>query len=160
MGLEKYLPALRCLLAIREIDPDHPACHELSGRFKLALDRLEQPLPDKVKEVIDSCYLSKLDSKKSLEDCNEEYLASHRNDARHVQSVVRLRNVLDPGSEKTKTMGADNLLEMLKLDSAELTDASDGLQLLRELGVGAEVKEKYCAEARDRWPEATVFQQS
>ncbi|KAK4547449.1 hypothetical protein LTR36_001105 [Oleoguttula mirabilis] len=62
---KKYLPALRCLLATRALAPEHPKLKEQDDRLKSALDNVSEPLPDKVKQVIDETYLSKLGSKTS-----------------------------------------------------------------------------------------------
>ncbi|EME49545.1 hypothetical protein DOTSEDRAFT_68353 [Dothistroma septosporum NZE10] len=67
----KYLPTLKCLLALQNIDSSHPRCHELSARLKLALDNLSEPLPKQVQEIIQELYLSKLDSR-SIEQRSEE----------------------------------------------------------------------------------------
>lgn len=148
-------------MAAYAINPDHPKCHEQGGRLKLALDKLEEPLPPKVKEVIDSCYLSKL-STKSLEECNEEYLETHKHSAPHIQSVVRFRHVLKPGDEETKSKGARDLQSTLSLDSTTLEQAVEGLQILDEIGGGQDplAREAYLQAAQKRWPEATALQSS
>lgn len=152
---------MKCLLAAYAICPDHPKCHEQGGRLKLALDKLEEPLPPKVKEVIDSCYLSRLKSQ-SLEDCNEEYLESHKNSAPHIQSVVRFRNVLKPEAEETKPKGLRDLQSTLSLNGTTLEQAVDGLQLLDELEASQDplARVAYVQSAQQRWPEATVLQSS
>lgn len=155
---EKYLPALRCLLATHSLEPENPACHEQGGRLQLALKNLTEPLPPKVQEVLQSTYLSKL-KEQSLEECNEQYLASHKDSAPHVQSVVRFRRVLDPdGKEETKSV--QNLQDTLELDSISLEAAEAGMRLLDEIEAGAEAKKAYLDSARERFPEATMFQQS
>lgn len=157
----KYLAALKCLLATHSLNPDHPKCHEQGGRLKLALDNLEEPLPPKAKEVMDSCYLSQLSSK-SLEQCNEEYLENHKSSTAHIHSVVRFRNVLKPGEEETKSKGVRDLQSTLSLGSTTLEQAIEGLQILDEIGGGQDplAKEAYLQEAQKRWPEATAFQSS
>ena len=156
---EKHLPALKCLLASYQLDPDHPKCHEQGGRLKLALDSLSEPLPSQVKEVIDSSYLSKLSSK-SLEECNEEYLESHKDSAPHVQSVVRFRNFLKPGAEDTKSKGARDLQTTVSLESTTLQQAIDSLGLFDELEMPKDALQTYIQAASKRWPEASAFQTS
>jgi N-alpha-acetyltransferase 15/16, NatA auxiliary subunit len=107
-----------------------------------------------VKQVIDDTYLSKLDSKKSLEECNEEYLQNHKSSAPHVHSVVRFRAVLKPGAQETREKGVKDLLETLKLEGITLQQAVDGLEVLSE--IGAE-REEYVRLANQRWPEANAF---
>ncbi|KAK3725136.1 hypothetical protein LTR37_000647 [Vermiconidia calcicola] len=153
---KKYLPAVKCLLAIQQLEPDHPKCHEQGIRFRLALDSLSEPLPPKVKEVIDSSYLSQTSSK-SLEECNEEHLETHQSSASHVQSVARLRSILKPGDEATKSKGAKDLQGTLSLDGIILEQAVDGLNLLNEIEAGSEAREAYLQAAQKRWTEATVF---
>ena len=152
----KYLPALRCLLAARQLNPNHPKCHEQGCRLKLGLEKLEQPLSPQIKEVVDSLYLSKL-SNESLEDGNEKYLESHQNSAPHVESAVRFRRILKPEVAETKTKGVNNLQDTLSLDSTTLQQAVDGLQLLEDIEANASEREAYVSAARERWPEATVF---
>lgn len=50
----KYLLALRSLLAAAAIDPKDKTLQEQIPRFRKALENLKEPLPPKVKEVVDS----------------------------------------------------------------------------------------------------------
>lgn len=156
---EKYLPALKCLLALKALRPEHPKYHELSGRFKLALDTLSEPLPDQVKKVIDETFLSKLDSKKSLNESNEQYLTEHKDSAAHVHSVVRLRRALSPEDKDAVAKSVQNLRDTLDAEATGLQEAEEGLRVLDELRAGVDAKEAYVAAARGRWAEASVFQQ-
>lgn len=61
--VEKYLPALKCLLATRALEPEHQSLRDQEARFKSTLDNTSEPLPEKVKQVIDETYLAKLGSK-------------------------------------------------------------------------------------------------
>ena len=121
----------------------------------MALDKLEQPLPPKVKEVVDSSYLSKL-SDESLEEGNEKYLEAHKDSAPHVQSAVRFRNILKPGAEGTKSKSATDLQSTFNLENTTLQQALEGLQLLEEIEADASARESYRAAAQKRWPEATM----
>lgn len=156
---EKYLPALRCLLAAYRLNPDHPKCHEQGCRFRLALDNPPEPLPQKVQEVINTTFLSKFASK-SVEEDNEDYLESHKDSPAHIQSAVRVRNILNPGSDDTKSKGAKDLESAVALDVASLQEAIDGLHLSDEIGAGSEARESYLEAARKQWPEASVFKSS
>ena len=147
----KYLPALRCLLAIQQIAPDHPKCHELSCRLRRALDNLSEPLPEKVQTVVKETFLSKQPSK-SVQESNEEFFSHHKDSAPHVQAVIRVRHALKPGSENAK-----DLLSTLDAKSSSLEEAVDGLKLLEEIGADAGAKEEYCKKAGQRWAEADVF---
>ncbi|KAK3114076.1 hypothetical protein LTR53_007970 [Teratosphaeriaceae sp. CCFEE 6253] len=156
---KKYLPALKCLLAIRAIDPEHPKLHEQGCRLRLALDKLEEPLPEKVKEVIDSEFLQQF-SGRSVEEHNEAYFATHKDSASHVQAVVRARYALQPESSEAKAKSAQDLQTTLGTDGTSIGDAEEGLRVLGQIGVEDKAREAYVAEARERWPEATVFKQS
>lgn len=153
----KFLPALKCLLAARELDPQCPKLHEQDLRLQHVLASLPEPLPPKVKEVVDSTYLSKQPST-PLAERNEQYLSAHSEDARAVLAVVRARRVLDPeGKDKAKSL--QDLKRLTGLRSAGLEEGREALEVLGVLGAGAEEREAWLAEARKRWGEATVFQQ-
>lgn len=154
---EKYLPALKCLLASRQINADHPRCHEQSLRLKLALDNLSDPLDPNVKQVIESTFLSGFPTG-SLEDLNEKYLDSHKSSASHVHSVIRSRNVLEPGSEEMRAKSARDLESTLELDTLSLQEAEDGLRFLDEINAGTEARASYVRIAQKRFPEASAFQ--
>jgi len=51
---EKYLPALKCLLAASKLDAKNATLTEQVSRFRQTLDKLSEPLPPKVDEVIKS----------------------------------------------------------------------------------------------------------
>ena len=150
----KYLPALKCLLAAQSIDPEHPKCHELSGRLRLALERLgEHPLPEKVKSVLNSEFLSKVSSK-SVEASNEEYLAAHKDSATHVHAAVRLRNAVKSGDA---TQSVKDLRATLGGEDTSWEEAKEGLYVLHELGASEEDRTAYTKAANERWPEVDVF---
>ncbi|KAK0262867.1 hypothetical protein B0A54_09017 [Friedmanniomyces endolithicus] len=157
---KKYLPALKCLLAISSIDPEHPKCHEQGCRLRLALEKLDEPLPEKARQVVDSKFLRITASKGSIEEENEEYLAKHKASALHVQGVVRVRHALHPdGSGEVKEKSAKDLQHTLDSGSTTLVQAEEGLLVLSEVvEADGKAKEAYVAKARERWPEATVFQ--
>ncbi|KAK0829173.1 hypothetical protein LTR03_016299 [Friedmanniomyces endolithicus] len=159
---KKYLPALKCLLAVSSIDPEHPKYHEQGCRLRLALEKLDEPLPEKAKQVIDSEFLQKSASKGSVEEENEEYLAKHKDSALHVQGAVRVRHALHPdGSGDVKETSAKDLQHTLDSENTTLVQAEEGLRVLGEVvGADGKGKEAYVAKARERWPEATVFQLS
>ena len=146
-------------MALQALEPQHPKCHEQSGRFRLALDNLSQPLPEQVKQVVDETFLSKVDSKKPLDESNEEYFVDHKDSASHVQSVVRLRRALHPDSKDALAKSVQNLRDTLGSETTGLQDAEEGSKVLDELRAGVEAKEAYVKAAGERFPEATVFQQ-
>ncbi|TKA79377.1 hypothetical protein B0A55_02849 [Friedmanniomyces simplex] len=159
---KKYLPALKCLLAVYSTDPEHPKCHEQGCRLRLALEKLDESLPEKVKQIIESEFLQKFIPKGSVEENNEEYLAKHKDSALHVHGVVRVRQALHPdGSGGVKEKSAQDLQQTLGSEGTNLTQAEEGLRLLNEgLGADGKAREAYVAKARERWPEAAVFRVS
>jgi len=154
------LPALKCLLAVSAIDPEHPKCHEQGCRLRLALEKLDEPLPEKARQVVDSEFLRKTASKGSVEEEIGEYLAKHKDSALHVQGVVRGRHALHPdGSGDVKEKSAKDLQHTLDSEGTTLVQAEEGLRVLSEIvGADGKAREAYVAKARERWPEATVFQ--
>ncbi|KAK3630605.1 hypothetical protein LTR22_021407 [Elasticomyces elasticus] len=142
MRRKKYLPALKCLLAIYAVEPQHPKCHELGCRLRIALERLEEPLPATVKQIVDSEFLQKFASKQEVEQDNEEYLASTASrQCTYKVCVKDLSNTL--GEEETT-----------------LVQAEEGLRLLEDINADPKAREEYVAKARERWTEAVVFKQS
>lgn len=153
----KFLPAVKCLLAAREIDPQCHKCHEQELRLQHALASLSEPLPPKVKEVVDATFTSKQPST-PLAERNEQYLAAHKESAGAVLAVVRARKTLDPeGKEKGKSL--EELKRLTTLASAGLEEGKEGLVAVGELGANEEEREAFLKAARQRWTEATVFQQ-
>ncbi|KAG9827726.1 N-terminal acetyltransferase A, auxiliary subunit, partial [Aureobasidium melanogenum] len=49
---EKYLPALKCLVAASKIDANDATVKEQTARLRKTLSELKEPLPEKIKEVI------------------------------------------------------------------------------------------------------------
>lgn len=109
--------------------------------------------------MIQRLYSSKRSSKPE-EERNEEYLQSHRDSARHVHATVRLRQALKPGVDEAKTKSVNDLQTALGLPSVSLQDASEGLHLLRGMGAAQDAQKAYLEAARQRWPEATLFQEA
>jgi hypothetical protein len=56
---DKYLPALKCLQALEALDSQHPALKDQSSRLRAALTPMPADVPEKVKEVLQSEFLSK-----------------------------------------------------------------------------------------------------
>jgi peptide alpha-N-acetyltransferase len=143
-------------LAARAIDPDHPKCHEQSSRLKHALDTLPEPLPQQIQDVLQSTFLSTLNSK-PLKESNEEYLQSHSKSASHVHSVVRVRQALSPDDANIKSKSVENIQSTLSLPKLSLREVQEGQELLSELGATQDAKDAYLSGARKRWPDATVL---
>ena len=152
----KYLPALRCLLAIQQLEPEHPKSHELSCRLRRALDTLPEPLPEKVQSIIKETFLSKVPTK-SVQETNEEYLSAHKTSSPHVQAVALVRHALKPKDEEVKNQSAKDLEATLDSDQTTLQDALAGLRALECVGASKEARDPYAKKAAGRWAEADVF---
>lgn len=147
------MPALRCLLAIQQLDPEHPKSHELSSRLRHALGNLKEPLPETAHSVVKETFLSKA-STSSVADANEEYFSAHKTSAPHVQSIVNVRLALKPTLE-IKAKSAEDL--QATLPTSTLQEAIDGLHVLETIGADKDAREAYSRKAVERWSEADVF---
>ena len=156
MTTGKYLPALRCLLAVQQLEPNHPKSHELSCRLRQALDTLPEPLPEKVQSVVKETFLSKAPSK-SVQETNEEYLSAHRSSSPHAQSVVLVRHALKPEDDEAKKQSAKDLEATLGSGQTTLQDALTGLRVLESVSASKEARDSYAKKAAGRWAEADVF---
>lgn len=56
---DKYLPALKCLLAAEKLEPKHTKLTELATRLKAALEKPAEPLPKQSQQVVDELFLSR-----------------------------------------------------------------------------------------------------
>ncbi|KAI6858791.1 hypothetical protein KC334_g21778, partial [Hortaea werneckii] len=155
----KYLPALKCHLATEALQPNHPKVHEQSCRLRCALEQLSEPLPDKVKQVVEETFLAKINKSKSVDATNEEYLQQHKNSLAHVKAVVRARYAMKPADDGLKSKSVQDMCNALKTKETTLLDAVDGLTLLQEMQVSSDAKDQYQAAGRERWPVATAFKQ-
>jgi N-alpha-acetyltransferase 15/16, NatA auxiliary subunit len=117
------------------------------------VDSLSVPLPPTVKEVIDSCF-DLLPTSTSLSAHNDDFLLKHSQSPAHVQSGLRIRQLLEPS---THSKNEQDLVGSLGLKMATLDNAREGLELLTEWKSEQQVKEKYREAARQRWPDATLF---
>ncbi|OQO12244.1 hypothetical protein B0A48_02885 [Cryoendolithus antarcticus] len=150
---KKYLPALKCFLAVRELDSSSPRVHELGSRLKLALKADSSDLPSAVKETIEAAFPNK-HADEDITKHNEHYLERHANSAPHVQAVIRVRRAAD---DKSAEKSAGDLNKTLESETVALEDALAGLSLLDDIEAETTAKEKYTEAARKRFPEASAF---
>ncbi|KAI7644513.1 hypothetical protein KC318_g20585, partial [Hortaea werneckii] len=155
----KYLPALKCHLATEALQANHPKVHEQSCRLRFALEQLSEPLPDKVKQVVEETFLSKTNKSKSVDATNEEYLQQHKSSLAHVKAVARVRYAMKPADDGLKSKSVQDMCNALKTKETTLLDAVDGLTLLQEMQVSSDAKDQYQVAGRERWPVATAFKQ-
>lgn len=152
----KYLPALKCLLATQQLAPGSAAVHYQGSQLKLALKPMPEDIPAQAKEVLESELLSKHGGDQDIAKHNEQYREKHKDSPEHVQAAVRVRKYLDPEG-KNVDKSVQDLVATLQNGNVTLEQARQGLQVLQDVGAGAEAREKYAGAARKRWPEATAF---
>jgi hypothetical protein len=148
---EKYLLALKCLLAAAALDKDHSKVHEHIVTFKLAIDKDMEGLPAKTSEVIKSEFIL-LPASVKLSQYNDEYLSRNKDCARRTVSALKVRKVLAPDS--VGQCGRD-IVAVLKLPSITLEEATEALELLSSWK-SSEV-EGFRKEAAAKWPKSIRF---
>lgn len=91
---------------------------------------------------------------------NDSFLSKHSQSATHAQSVLCVRNILSP---ETIAQNKKELVATIDLEQVALEEARQGLNVLRMWGEDQHEEgspiEDYKRKAKDRWPQATVFEQ-
>ncbi|KAK2755950.1 hypothetical protein FQN54_005746 [Arachnomyces sp. PD_36] len=152
----KYVLALKCLMASHSIDPSNPTLHSQIYRFKTAIDNPPEPLNPKISEIITPELDTLLSPKSSsLAEWNESFLTAHKTSAPHVHAAASVRRLINPDSQ---SQGEKDLLSTLELKDTSLADAVAGLQLLNDWSSSEDVKSQYIQTAHKRWPEASTFE--
>lgn len=152
---EKYLLALRCLLAAHSISPSNPATHEQLIRLRHTLTNVPSPSP-RVSQVINTELATILPEDTDLAAFNSEFLAQNSSSVKHVHSFLHARQYLDPG---TQQQNQKDLLGTLDLEEISLRDACVGLEILNKWEVEPATRNEYKAIAHGRWPEASAFKE-
>ncbi|KAI8936264.1 hypothetical protein NX059_006686 [Plenodomus lindquistii] len=153
---KKYLLALKCLEAARELDPENPKLHEQSVRFRQTLSKLSEPLPSQVSLVIKDTFTTPPPDT-DLKSYNDEFIKKHSDSALHLHSAYNTRFFLDNGS---KSQNEEDLKKTLELANITIEQAVAGQSLLSEWKSEQNVKDDYRAKAASRWSEATVFKKA
>jgi len=148
---EKYLLALRCLLAAAAFDKEHSKVHSQTIRFKLALNTDLASLDPKVAEII-KLEFTLLPEGVSLTKFNNDYLSKHKNCARRTLSGLSARKLLV--HDLAPSADAD-VVDVLKIEDITLEEAVEGLELLQSWKSGA--VEGFRKAAAAKWPMAAVF---
>jgi len=152
---EKFLLALKTLLAAHSIDAENPTLHWQVIRFRQALNS-SPTLDPKVAEVlkVNSGIVPASDDFSSF---NDSFLSKHIDSASHVQSALRVRQFLNPAS---KGQNEKDLFKTLELPRIKMDQAEAGLKLLQEWKSEASVKDGYTEAARSKWPRDAAFAKS
>lgn len=146
---------MKCLLALHAIDPDSPTLYIQSYRFRDVLDHPPDVLTPKISEIIRSESKTLFPEDQALSSWNNDYLERHKSSTPHIQAGLRVRALI---GKEGREQNEKDLLATLSLDSTSMRDATAGLELLKEWGSSAEVKDKYKSTASGRWNRASVFQ--
>ncbi|PGH01756.1 peptide alpha-N-acetyltransferase [Blastomyces parvus] len=151
----KYILALKCLLAAHSIDPQNPVLHIQLARFRKTIDALSEPLPSGVSDVITADFDPLLPKTQDLTSWNESFLSAHKSSAEHVQAALSVRQLLNPDS---KSQGEQELLSTVDLETTSLEVALAGLHLLDDWHSSQDAKSAYISQAQKKWAEASIFQ--
>ena len=152
--LEKYILALRNLLASHALLPSDPTTHEQAIRLGHTFRTRTEPPDRKIQEVIAAEFDPILPASADLSKYNEEFLQKHHESAPHVQACLKVKQFLDPSSiEKNQ----QDVIRTLALEGSSLQDASRGLDILKEWDAKGRYRDDYITAAHERWPEAIVF---
>ena len=152
---EKYLLALRALLASHALSPSDPTTHEQAIRLGHTF-RTQTEAPDrKIQEVLAAEFDPVLPASTDLSKHNDEFLQKHHESAPHVQACLRAKQLLDPSSSEKNQQ---DVIRTLALEGTSLADAVRGSELLKEWKAKDQYRDDYLAAAHDRWPEASAFQ--
>jgi N-alpha-acetyltransferase 15/16, NatA auxiliary subunit len=151
---EKYLLALKCLLAAAALDKEHSKVHEQTVRFKLALDENIKGLSPTSAEVINTEF-TLLPTPVNLVQYNDEYLSKHKDCVRRTLSGLKVRKMLSPDSTPSIEKDA---VSILNLPTITFEEAREGLVLL-STWKSSEI-ETFRKIAGAKWPKASVFKTS
>lgn len=151
---EKYLLALRCLLASSRLDPSHPKVHTQTIQLKQALNTDLSSVDPEVAPILTSEF-TLLPANTALAQFNNEYMSKHKNDARRTLAGLEVRKLL--ADDLAPKADAD-VVGVLSIDGVKMEEAVEGLELLKAWK-SSEV-EAFKSAAEKKWPKATVFASS
>ncbi|KAJ4349284.1 hypothetical protein N0V95_004714 [Ascochyta clinopodiicola] len=149
---KKYLLALKCLQAARELDAENPKAHEQSVRLRQALSKVSD-LPAEVSQVIKEIFTAPA-ADADLKAYNNDFIQKHSESAPHLQAAYTARCFLD---NSTKSQNEADLIKTLDLSNTTFKQAEQGLALLGEWESDEKVRDEYRSKAASQWSEATVF---
>ena len=157
MITEKYLLALKCLLAVHSLDPDNPTLHTHVYRFRATTEKSQEDIRPRTWDIISLELKGLFNGDQSLLDWNQAFIATHRNSPAHLQAGLRVRGLMDEGFRE---QNEKDLIETLSVEGMTLTEGIAGLELLEEWRSSEEVVSAYKKKAGDIWNEATAFKTS
>lgn len=162
-AVDKAMLALRSLLAALSLAPSDPTTHYhlVQLRQKLVKDSsgpLSASLDPTSLKILESELSKHLPKETDLAKFNDEYLQKHSEDAAAVRAALQVRyELLDP---QAKDECSKDLVRTLALESSDLKDATQGLQVLREWKADEKYIKLYLDAARERYPDAGAFKKS
>lgn len=145
---------MKCLLAAHAIDSSDPTVHVQLARFRLELNNLKEPLPEKISDVVLKEFEALLPKSTNLKEWNNTYLTSHKESVDHVRAALSARLLIDP---KEKTTCEKEFISILDLPGTTLEQAISGLETLDEWKSDAAAKQSYKQKAHGKWKEASAF---
>jgi len=148
---EKFVPALKCLVAAAAIDSENSKVHEQIVRFKQAIDG-EIEIINPISAGVIKSKFTLMPPSISLMQYNDEYLAKNTDYARRTISGLRVRRQLSP---ETASTCEKDVASVVKLPRIALEEAVEALALLKSWKSG-EI-ESFLSDAAAKWPNATVF---
>jgi N-alpha-acetyltransferase 15/16, NatA auxiliary subunit len=149
--IEKYLLALKCLLAAWALDKEHSKVHEQLIRFKQAIDQDAETLAPQTAQIIKSEF-TLLPASTSLSQYNDDYLSRNKDCARRTLSALKARKLLSPQSAVSCKKDA---VDVIKLPSITMEEAKEALELLRSWN-SSDI-DSFRSQAAAKWPRATAF---
>ncbi|KAG9244925.1 tetratricopeptide [Calycina marina] len=147
---EKYLLALKCLIAASALDREHPKIHEQIVRFKLAIDEDSKTLPSQSQDAIKSEFT--LLSGSDTTAFNNAYLSKNKDNIKATISGFKVRRTLSP---KSASEVEKSIVKLVNGDFITFDEAKEGLELLKSWKSGQ--AEAFKASAADKWPKALAF---
>lgn len=155
----KVLLALKCLLAAKELEPEHPTVHENALLLRMHVNNLNDPLPQPVAEAIKEDFTSPPANADvaALKAFNDDFLKKNSESAAHLQRGYNVRLHLDPN---TKSQNEKDLQKTLSLRGVTLEQAVEGDKLLKEWKSDDKTVDAYREAAAKKWPQAAMFRKS
>lgn len=151
---EKYILALKCLLAAAGLDPEHPKVHQNIIRFSQAIEKDKESISPKSFEVIKSDF-TLLPSGKSFTQFNDEYLAKSKDHVRGTLAGLQMRKSLSPESSPSCEK---DILGLLDVPHITLREATEALEVLKSWN--SSQAESFRSKAATIWPKAVAFASS